>query len=358
LRAAGAATKKDEKDAMLGPPALPRTLDASIRDLDSKRPEVRASAIEDLVRHARRDDAVRTRALPLLDARLRDDDARVRGAAAVGLGDLVAKERVDALLSAVDDEDAHVRQMAMNALGEIGDPRAAVRLKKALRDRRPEVRYQAVIAYSRVTEDSADIEQMLLDASNDDDDAIVHIALRVAEERYDRGAEPDERILARARAIVKSGSPHVVLAAAILLAKAGDESARPSILRVVRGERIAGQEPEKEDEQAAVELAGELGLREAIPELERRVWGIGRFVRDTCRFHARIALARMDHARAVAEIMKDLESARPDVIGEAVVAAGRARLAQARTLVSRQTAAAVDPELVKEALRRIDEGRS
>ena len=38
---------------MLGPPPLPRNLEAAIRDLDSTRAEVRASAIEDLVRHAR-----------------------------------------------------------------------------------------------------------------------------------------------------------------------------------------------------------------------------------------------------------------------------------------------------------------
>jgi len=343
---------------MLGPPALPRTLEASLRDLGSARPEVRASAVPDLVRHARTDEAVRDKALPLLAARLTDDDPRVRAAAAVALGDLVAKERVDALLAAVDDGDPHVRQMALNALGEIGDPRAAARLRKALRDGRPEVRYQAIIAYPRVSDDAGAIDQALLDATNDDDDAIAHIALRVAEERLDKGERPDERLLARARAIVKSGSPHLVLVAAILLAKAGDAVANPILLRVARGERIAGQKPEKEDEQAAVELTGEIGLREAIPALERRVWGLGRLLRDACVFHAKIALARMGHARATAEILADLEAERPDVLGAAVVASGRARIAKARPLLARLTAAAVDPELVAEALRRLDEERA
>ena len=49
---------------MLAPPPLPRTLEASLRDLESAKPEVRASAIGDLVRHARRDDDVKKKALP------------------------------------------------------------------------------------------------------------------------------------------------------------------------------------------------------------------------------------------------------------------------------------------------------
>lgn len=343
---------------MLGPPALPRTLEASLRDVGSARAEVRASAVEDLVRHARLDAGVRERAVRLLGERLKDEHAAVRAAAAVGLGDLVAKEKVESLLVAVEDESPHVRQMALNALGEIGDPRAAARLARALRDDRPEVRYQAVIAFPRVSTDAEDVDQALLDASNDGDDAIAHIALRVAEERLDRGARPDERLLARARALVLAGAPHLTLVAAILLAKAGEEAGYAVLLRVARGEKIAGHAPDKEDEQAAVELVGELGLREAVPALERRAWGLGRFVKDTCVFHARIALARMGHARAVAEIEADLASARPDVLGAAVVAAGRARLSSARAALERLPAAAVDPELVAEALRRIDEERA
>jgi HEAT repeat protein len=342
---------------MLAPPPLPRTLEASVRDLDSAKAEVRVSAIHDLLRHARGDDAVRERTIPLLRKRLDDEQPKVRAAAVVGLADLDAKTEVPLLLRAVDDDDAYVRQMALTALGEMPDPRSLPRVRRALTDKRAEMRYQAVIAFARIAEDAKEIDRALLVATNDDDDAVVHIALRVAEERFDAGKSIEPRLVTRAKALLDSPSVHLALVAAILLGKAGDEAGHPLILRVVRGDKIKGQSPEKEDERAAVELAGELGLTAARPHLERRAWGVMHFVRDTCVFHAKIALARMGHPRAIAEILTDLESKRPDVLGGAVVSAGRARLVKARKLIERLPTVAVDPELVREALARlIDEG--
>jgi HEAT repeats len=353
---------------MLGPPLLPRNLEASVRDLASAKPDVRAAAVEDLVRHARGDESVRARAIPLLLQRLDDEHPRVRAAVAVGLGDLEATEAVTALLVAVEDDDAHVRQMALNAVGEIGDARALPRLRRALVDSRPEVRYQSIIAFSRVADragglETSEVDDALFTAASDHDDAIRHIALRVAEERLDNGHAPEGRLLARARALVDlreaaraeaGASPHVALAAAILLAKSGDERGNDLILRVIRGEKIGGLAPEKEDERAAVELAGELGLKEVVTNLERRAWGVARFVRDTCPFHARIALARMGHDRAKKEILNELASTRREVVSGAVVSAGRARMVEARDVIARLTAATVDPELTREALARLD----
>ncbi len=341
---------------MLAPPPLPRTLEASVRDLDSARPEIRVSAIADLLRHARENSAVRERALPLLEKRLDDPQSKVRAAAAVALADLDAKDAVPALLRAVDDDDAYVRQMVLNTLGEIGDVRALPRLRRALNDKRPEMRYQAVIAFARVADDPAEIEQALLAATNDDDDAVVHIALRVAEERLDAGKPPEPRLVTRARALLDPAAPHLALVAAIFLGKSGDDGGNPLLLGVVRGEKVGGQAPEKEDERAAVELVGHLRLDEARPHLERRAWGMMHFVRDTCVFHAKVALAVMGHPRAVAEILADLDASRPDVLGAAVVAAGRARLEKARARLEKLPTAAVDPELVREALSRLEAG--
>ncbi len=347
---------------MLGPPLLPRNLEASVRDLSSAKADTRASAAADLVRHAHADEATRARAVPLLVQRLTDEHPRVRAAVAVGLGDLHATEAVPALLVAVEDDDAHVRQMAINALGEIGDASALPRLRRALKDARPEVRYQSIIAFARVADkgaalEASEVDDALFEATNDEDDAIKHIALRVAEERLDEGKGPDGRMLARARTLVGDGgkaSPHVRLVAAILLAKAGDERGHDLVLRVVRGEKIAGLAPDKEDERAAVELAGELGMRELATHLERRAWGALRFIRDTCPFHARIALARMGHDRAKKEILAELASSRREVLSGAVVAAGRARLHEARDRIAALTSAAVDPELRREALAKLD----
>jgi hypothetical protein len=333
---------------MFAPPPLPRTLEASLRDLSSAKPQVRASAIADLVRHAEGAE-VRAKALPLLEARLGDPSPAVRAAAAVALGDIDGREVLPALLLRVEDDDAHVRQMAINALGEIGDPRAAPRLRRALRDPRPEVRYQAVIAFARASAESAEVDLALAEAARDEDEAIAHIALRVAEERVDAGTSLAAPLRDRARALLEGGSPAVALAAAILLGKAGDASGHARLLRVVRGADGAPK-PEPEDERAAVELVGALGLREAIPHLERRAWGLARFVRDTSKFHARIALARMDHPRAKDEILADLASSRPDVASAAVVAAGRARLSEARGAIAALAPSAADPALVREAL--------
>ncbi|MBX3227985.1 MAG: HEAT repeat domain-containing protein [Labilithrix sp.] len=343
---------------MLGPPLLPRNLEASVRDLDSKKPETRAAAIEDLVRHARGDESVRARAVPLVSKRLEDEQPMVRAAAAVALGDLDATESVTSLLLVMEDDSPHVRQMAINALGEIADARALPRLRRALKDARPEVRYQSVIAFARVGDESgakSEVDDAIFEASGDTDVAIAHIALRVAEERLDAGNRPEDRLLTRARGLADAAesSPQVALVAAILLAKAGDERGHALVARAVRGDKIGGRAAEKEDERAAVELAGELGMEDLVGHLERRTWGALRFVRDTCPFHARIALARMGHDRATKEILADLDSSKREVVEGAVVSAGRARLAAAKSKIERLTAAIADPELVREALEKL-----
>nr|UXE44439.1 hypothetical protein Hi04_10k_c2441A_00012 [uncultured bacterium] len=347
---------------MFTPSPLPRNLEASFRDLASERPATRVSAIRDVVRHALRGDATRTRAIPLLERALRDDAVpAVRAAAAVALADVAAHEVLASLLVAVEDDDAHVRQMALSALGEIGDARATQRLERALRDSRPEVRYQAVIAYARVAKDDpAAVATAVVRALDDDDPSIRYIAMRVGEELgVDGEPLPDPRLRARAEEIVSDGDDDAAVVAALYLARLGDERGRAVVLAVVAEER---RTPELEDEQACVELTGDLAMREAMPHLERRVWGTRRVLRSlvswgagdrrSCAWHARIALARMGHERARAEIVADLGSWRRETREAAVVAAGRARLSEARgTLES--LGGSVDAALVREALVRL-----
>ncbi len=330
---------------MLHPPPLPRTLEASLRDLSSDKPHTRASSIKDLARHATGDDALRARALPLFEKALKDDHAGVRGAAAVALADVKGVEALPSLLAAVEDVDGYVRQMALNALGEIGDGRAAGRLERALRDERPEVRYQAVIAFSRVAV-AEDVAPALLQATRDDDPAIRYIALRIAEDQLTRDASSALHV--RAKAMLEDEAPEVRLVAAIYLAKAGDDAGRALLLDVVRGQ--LPRRPEAEDEQEAIEVSGALGMKEAIPYLERRAWGLRRFVQTTCVFQAKVALARMGNPRAIAEIVGDLDSGDREKQNAAIVAAGRARIAEARPRIEALAAGPADPELVREAL--------
>lgn len=347
---------------MLSPSPLARTLEASFRDLDSERASTRASAIRDLVWHALRSDATRSRAIPLFERTLREDAApSVRAAAAVGLADIRAQEALSSLLVAVEDDDPQVRQMALTALGEIGDPRAAPRLERALCDSRPEVRYQAVIAYARVSRDEpAAVVSAVARALDDTDEAIRYIAMRVVEE-FGVDGEPlrDERLAARAEQLIDAPDEAVAVVAALYLARLGRPSGRKLVLEVVAERRTT---PEIEDEQACVELVGELQLREAVPHLERRAWGTRRMVRSvlswgagdraSCAWHARIALARLGHAKARADIMTDLASWRRETREAAVVAAGRARIGEARATLE-ALGGSVDADLVREALVRL-----
>jgi HEAT repeat protein len=346
---------------VFSPSSLPRNLEASFRDLASERPATRASAIRDVVRHAQRSDSARDRAIPLLEHALREDAASaVRAAAAVALADVGARAALSSLLVAVEDDDAYVRQMALSSLGEIGDVRATQRLERALRDERPEVRYQAVIAFARVAkDDAASVATALAHALDDGDDAIRYIAMRLAEEFQIDGAPlRDGRLFARAEKLVEEDADDAVVAA-LYLARLGDPRGRRVVLDVVAEARLA---PELEDEQACVEMAGELLLRDAIPHLERRAWGKRRVVRallswgagdaQSCAWHARIALARMGHERARAEIVGDLASRRRATREAAVVAAGRARIHEARRVLEK-LGGSVDAALVHEALVRL-----
>ncbi|HEY4015979.1 MAG TPA: HEAT repeat domain-containing protein [Polyangiaceae bacterium] len=348
---------------MFSPLPLPRSLEASFRDLDSDKAATRASAVRDVARHALHSDATRARAIPQLERALQDDGAaEVRAEAAVALADVVAHEALPVLLVAIEDEDPHVRQMALSALGEIGDARATARIERALGDARPEVRYQAVIAFARVAKDTpAAVTAALLRALDDADAAIRYIAMRVAEERLAADAGPADAggLDARAEDFVDGLDPALAVVAGIYLARLGRPRGRAVVLDVVAETRST---PELEDEQACIELAGDLHMTEAIGHLERRAWGARRVLRTvlswgagdsaSCAWHARVALARLGHERARAEILADLSSRRRERREAAVVAAGRARLSEARAVLE-TLGESVDAALVREALVRL-----
>lgn len=343
---------------MFRPPALPRTLEAALRDVSARKPTVRAEAVRDLVPHA---NAERARVVRALEQALHDEDGLVRSTAAVALADIEGSEVLPALLVAMEDKDAHVRQMAITALGEIGDARATERLRRALSDERPEVRFQAVIAYPRVCARRADAIAELLKATDDEDAFVCHIALRMAEElaEGEEGTDFDSEILARARVLLDHPASMVRIAAAILLARAGEGAARSILVDVARGHLTTS---DGEDEAAAIELCGELDLEAARTGLERRAFGGPLGLRnDQYAWHARVALARMGHERATRAIVHELGAWDRDRRTLAVAAVGRARILSARSLLesmrgddSRADASAIDEALA--ALARAEAG--
>ncbi len=336
---------------MFAAPSLPRNLSACLRDLKDGSAAVRASAVRDLGRHTTGDD--RAAAIAAIAGALNDAEAKVRAAAATSLADAEATEAVGALEGAADDRDALVRQMAVAALGEIGDARAVSRLEKALGDPRAEVRFQAVIAFPRLAE--ADAALAAIEAATRDADPLVaHIALRMGEELGEKAGEVDARIVRRARALLGHEVALVRVAAAVLLARAGESGGEDVLVAAATG---ALPTREGADEAAAIELCGELGLDAAQKGLEKRAFGglIGLF-RDRFQWHARVALARMGHERARREIEGDLDAWDPQRRTLAVAAVGRARMTGAReTLLAMQRDHRANAHALEEALRALAE---
>jgi HEAT repeat protein len=343
---------------MFGSRPLPRTLSAALRDLGSPKPKVRIEALRDLARH---EGHARAEVLRGLEGALLDTAGEVRAAAATALADIDGREALPALLSAMSDEAAEVRQMVVSAVGElaeVGDASVIAGLQRALSDDRPEVRFQAAIAFPRLAASREEATVALLAASNDDDPFVCHIALRMAEEMAEEdGGQLDERIVVRAKALLLHGPPMVRVASAILLARPVHAGSPTSHTRAVREVLIAvalGELSTKDgqDEAAAIELCGELGLDAARPGLERRAFGGVVLRRDRFAWNARVALARMGHERAAREIVRELDAWDRDRRTLAVAAAGRARLTAARERIAamRGDAERADPHAVDEAL--------
>jgi HEAT repeat protein len=339
---------------------LPRTREAALRDMREDSSRVRRSAVADLARLAGED--ADSRVLEALRKALGDDDAVVRTEAAYALGDARSHEALAALLVAMEDEHASVRQAAIDAIGLIGEPAACGRLERAVRDERADVRFQALIALARVAPDVA--REAALGAASDPDARVRYVAVRVVEElAAGRDARTEERIALEepaaraARGWLGDEDAAVRLAAAVLLARAGDGSGAREIVQVV-GSARAHAEPE--DEAAAVELAGVLGLGEATAGLERRAFGLGRFARERFSFLALVALARMGHERARRSIVRDLAAWSRDRRTMAVSAAGKACLREARARIEAMLGdeQVADQEAVAEALGQLNESRS
>lgn len=315
-------------------PQLPRNLTAALRDAADTSPEVRRSALRDLGRHHvdhADDDEIRGKIEAALFEALEDEAPPVRGDAAEQLGVCRVASALPALLAAIEDPHVVVRQMAIAALGDIGDTRALGRLERALADERPELRYQATMALPRIVPHEA--EAYFVKSLDDTDADVRHIALRVAEETYLPREEPADpapalpaAVKARARALVADEACHVRLAAALLLAAAGDRTGEKVLLEVV-DKAPEGVEPD--DEGAAVEAMGTLGVRAAIPALRSRAFGVGRLLRERFSFLALVSLARLGDAQAEAKILGDLDAWSREKRNLAVIAAGRGRVRSA-----------------------------
>lgn len=337
---------------MLGYQPLPRTVDAALRDAESPRLTVRVSVLADLARHARAGHAGAARMLQQLLGS--DPAAMVRAQAAVALADAGCTDARDALLQALSDPQPSVQQMVLLAMGELGeasDARVVSAIEAATQEDVPSLRFQALIAAQRLGLP----REILVTAMDDTDPLVRHIAIRLVEQRNspsDEGVPPvlTPDLKSRLTAALRDPEPRVRLVAAVFLARGGDEAAHAVLAEAIAA--IGRADPE--DEQAAIVLAGELGLKNAIPALERQAFpwfGPGRFG-----YEAQVALARMGHARARARIMRGLSSFDRDRRTLHVVAAGRSVLVEARPLLLAMAGdpRRAEPEAVASALAALD----
>lgn len=339
---------------MLGLPPLPRTLAAALRDITHRDDRVRASALRDLVRHAR-SERDRPEALAALERVLAaDSKLELRADAAVALADADAMESRGALLRALDDSAGRVRQMALLALGEvapIGDAGVVERVERLLAAPEPELRFQALVAIERLAPARADAA--IAAAAGDADDEVRAMAFRLAERRFPSGSSPPARLLAAAEAALGDAVLLVRATAALFLAAREDERAYATLLGIIDGS-VAGVATA--ELQAAIELTVPLRLTAAVPGLTRRAFGPFGMRSDPIAWHATVALARLGDERARRAILRRLDAWTHDARTLAVVAAGRAKLEQARPrlLSYRGDARRAAPEAVEEALRELD----
>jgi hypothetical protein len=138
-----------------------------------------------------------------------------------------------------------------------------------------------------------------------------------------------------------------------LLGRAGERSGAPVLVEAVGHSR---DDMDPEDEQTAIVLAGELGVDAAIPGLERRAWGLFGLGRRRFAYEAQIALAQLGSARARTTILRGLSGWTRDTRTLWVVAAGRARLAEARAAIldMQRDETRAEPNAVKEALNALN----
>jgi HEAT repeat protein len=331
---------------------LRRTLPAALRDLESAKTAVRVSAVRDLAALAAGEQR-RSVLGALVGALGSDADPEVRAQAAIALADARAGEYVVQLVDACRDPHPRVRQMALVALGELSPPadgRVRATLLEALSADAPALRFQALIALHHL--DGGEAIPEVIRRTSDTDVQVRYIALRILEEHWledSQREDPPAAMLEQARRALADSAPKVRLAAAILLARAGDTAGVSQIVAAVnRGE---GTE-EPEDAQAAVELAGQLKLAGAQAGLARRAFGWFGLFRDQFAFQARVALAQMGDARAVQGILRDLSSWSRDTRTLAVVAAGLAGVGEAAEQIRamRGDDRCADQEAVEQAL--------
>ena len=272
-----------------------------------------------------------------LIARLKDESAEVRRAAANALGKLEDARAVPALISALSDDEARVRAAAAGALGNFHDPRAVTRLSALLADPDREVRKHALEALSEY--ESGITANAIMPLTRDPDTELRHAAAHALGKVKDRSAgsvlvtlvrDPAHEV--RAAAIEALGELRDASHAAAILPALGDSHADVRRQALDALEELRSpipdatlltllRDPSADVRAGAADLAGERSVIAAIPSLRRLLDDPN----DDVREEAVSALADIAHGDAAEALRAALTSKDANVRRAATEALGERR---------------------------------
>ena len=272
-----------------------------------------------------------------LIARLKDENAGVRSAAARSLGRLGDLRAVTPLIAVLSDSDGDVRSSAIEALADLEDPRAIAPIAALLKDPVPDVKHNALSALSHWEQGvpTAPVVALL-----DDGDADVrHEAVELLAHLRARSAAPaiarlikDPSADVRSAAVRTLGDLSEQSSAAAITEALGDPNAdvrqaaldalndlRAPIAEVTLIKLMTDQNADVR--QRAAELAGERSLVATVPQLRRLIDDPRGDVREA----ATEALGHIADPAARQALQVALQSSDPKVRRAAAEALGQDR---------------------------------
>ncbi|MCS6858248.1 MAG: HEAT repeat domain-containing protein [Sandaracinaceae bacterium] len=238
-------------------PLLPPRFEAALRDVRSADPYFRLCAAERLGDLSESDGVsdARNQALLALNSLLADPCPEVRAAAICSLGQLRAHDSLDLILERLESElqsEDGVSEAAVIAAGKIGGGRAKEAVSRLCHHPRPTLRASAVWAYALLAPEEA--RPLIALALHDEAQCVRLSAIEAL-----ALLEPTEEAKERLARLLHDEDEAVVEESALALAQMGDKRAIPVLVRMLRNslrpfEVLAG--------------LGELRAQEAIPLIE------------------------------------------------------------------------------------------